>query len=89
MSFKKGDRVKVKWRPRFGLATSTWSAMQPVAGVVVSLKAPGPSSSKIVVKLDDGDYLVQDPSDKDQWAMIEKKETVSMRLRKLGRHWLS
>ena len=85
MRFKKGDRVKVSWKPRFGLPTSTWSEMRPMNGVIVALKAPGPPNSKIVVKLPNGDYLVQDAADDDQWTTIEKKKTMGSRIQSFGR----
>jgi len=59
--------------------------MQPMNGVVVSLRAPGPPNSKIVVELLNGDYLVQDLTDDDQWTTIEKKKTIGSRMRAAGR----
>ena len=85
MRFKKGDKVKVSWKPRFGLPASTWSEMRAMNGVIVALKAPGPPNSKIVVELLNGDYLVQDTADDDQWTTIEKKKTMGSRMQALGR----
>ena len=86
MRFKTGDKVRVSWKPRFGLPVSTFSALRPMDGVVVAQRSSGLSNSKIVVKLANGDYIIQDPNDDDhQWTAIEVKKTIGSRMRTLGK----
>jgi hypothetical protein len=77
MNFKKGDRVMLKWKPRYGLPVSTWSALKPNRGVVVGVR-----TSQVVVQLDNGDHVFQQINTADpQWAAIEKEGFFSRFLR--------
>ena len=74
MSFNKGDKVVMRWRPRFDVPISTWGQMKPTRGVIV-----GTNESKVLVRLANGDYIVHNEGEEltEQWATVEKEGRFS------------
>ena len=86
MRFKTGDKVRMVWKPRFGLPVSTWSELRPVSGVVVGVRDPGTSSSKLIIELATGGHVIQEvASDEHHWAAIEPKMTIGGRMRAISK----
>jgi len=72
LSFNKGDKVVMRWRPRFDVPISTWGQMKPTRGVIV-----GTNESKVLVRLVNGDHVVHNEEETEQWATVEREGRFS------------
>ena len=67
MRFKKGDKVRMVWKPMHGFRD-----VPTQRGVVVNINTTTYDNPKMLVRLENGDHVIQDVDDpRDAWVSFK------------------